>query len=180
VEHGHPLRLVVPGYAGARSPKWLAGITVQSHPSNNPVQATEYKLFPPQVTKETADPMRGMTINDMPLNAAICEPTAYAALAEGVAILRGYAIGNARAVARVDVSRDDGRNWQQAGLETAEAKPWSWIFWHASLNLPKGEHVLAVRAWDSAGQTQPARADDVWNYKGYLCASWHRVPVRVG
>jgi sulfite oxidase len=32
-EHGFPLRVVVPGFAGVRSPKWLAGITVQATPS---------------------------------------------------------------------------------------------------------------------------------------------------
>ncbi len=36
-----------------------------------------------------------------------------------------------------------------------------------------------MRAWDSAGQTQPALRDDTWNFKGYLSAAWHRVPVTV-
>ncbi len=45
-EHGHPLRVVVPGFAGIRSPKWLARITVQDRPSDNPMQADDYKLFP--------------------------------------------------------------------------------------------------------------------------------------
>jgi sulfite oxidase len=39
--------------------------------------------------------------------------------------------------------------------------------------------VLAVRAWDEAGQTQPSRTDETWNYKGYLCNAWHRVPISV-
>ena len=55
-EHGAPLRLVVPGYAGVRSPKWLHTVTVQDAPSDNPIQADDYKLFPSHVTKETADP----------------------------------------------------------------------------------------------------------------------------
>jgi sulfite oxidase len=179
-KHGYPLRAVVPGFAGVRSPKWLVGITVQDHPSDKPFQAEDYKLFPPNVTEETANPAGGMCINDMPLNSAICEPARYAVLPQGAAILRGYAIATARSVARVDVSANDGKSWHQAELETADVQPWSWTFWHASIDLPRGEHVLAVRAWDSAGQTQPARPDDVWNYKGYLCAAWHRVPVTVG
>lgn len=36
---------------------------------------------------------------------------------------------------------------------------------------------LVVRAWDGAGQTQPSRPEDVWNFKGYLSAAWHRVTV---
>ena len=39
--------------------------------------------------------------------------------------------------------------------------------------------ITAVRAWDEAGQTQPAAPDDTWNYKGYLSAAWHRVHVTV-
>ncbi|OYV33676.1 MAG: molybdopterin oxidoreductase [Rhodospirillales bacterium 20-64-7] len=178
-EHGFPLRVVTPGFAGARSPKWLAGITVQDRPSDAKPQARDYKLFPADVTKETADWDMGMTIYEMPLNAAICEPAAHAVLSAGPVMVRGYAVVGARAISRVDVSADGGRSWMQAELEAGQDTPWTWTLWHASLDLPKGEHELAARAWDSAGQTQPALPDDTWNFKGYLCASWHRVRVRV-
>ena len=184
-EHGYPLRAVVPGYAGVRSAKWLTGITVQDRPSDTPVQQQDYKLVPPDVTADTVDWARGVTINEMPLNAAICEPGAGAALAAGPTTVRGYAIASGRGVARVDVSGDGGRSWIEGTLEAregvpGEGAPWSWTFWHALLDLRPGERDLVVRAWDSAGQTQPATPDEVWNFKGYLCASWHRVRVRVG
>ena len=179
-EHGAPLRVVVPGYAGVRSPKWLHRITVQDTPSDNPIQANDYKLFPPDVTKETADPAQGITINGLPVNSAICEPVPHARLPAGPAVLRGYATATGRAVVRVDVSIDGGRSWSQAQLEDHSGGPWSWTFWKATLNLPEGEHDLAVRAWDDAGQTQPALADDTWNHRGYLSAAWHRVPVLAG
>ena len=178
-EHGAPLRLVVPGYAGVRSPKWLHTITVQDVPSDNPIQADDYKLFPPHVTKETADPAKGITINGLPLNSAICEPAPHATLQPGPVMMRGYATATDRAVARVDVSQDGGRTWSQAELEDHSGGPWSWTFWNATLDLSRGEHELAVRAWDDAGQTQPALPDDTWNYKGYLSAAWHRVSVLV-
>ena len=179
-EHGFPLRVVVPGYAGCRSPKWLAGIEVRDGPSDNPMQAKDYKLFPPDVTEATADWERGLTIDEMPLNAAICEPAAGAVLPSGAVTVRGWAVASGRAVARVDLSADGGRTWRQAELERDGDAPWSWVFWRAALDLPAGEHELAVRAWDSAGQTQPDRPEDVWNFKGYLSAAWHRVRVRVG
>ena len=178
-EHGHPLRVVVPGFAGVRSPKWLARITVQDRPSDKPMQADDYKLFPPDVTAETADPARGMTIEGMPLNSAICEPARGAALKAGRHLVRGYAIASDRAVARVDVSGDGGRTWAQARIEHDGAAPYAWTFWEIGLDLTTGEHELAVRAWDQAGQTQPADPDDTWNYKGYLSAAWHRVRVSV-
>jgi sulfite oxidase len=179
-EHGFPLRVVTPGYAGVRSPKWLASITVQDAPSDNHMQQRDYKLLPPDVTKANVDWSKGMTINDMPLNSAICEPAPHAALKPGKTVLRGYAIATDRQVVRVDVSADGGRNWQQAALERHDELPWAWLFWQAELELPAGEHQLVVRAWDSAGQTQPALPDDIWNFKGYLSAAWHRVPVKAG
>lgn len=177
-EHGHPLRVVVPGYAGARSAKWLAAISVQEAPSDSPIQQHDYKLLPPDITSDSIDWSRGVTINDMPLNAAICDPAAEARVQAGPVALKGYAVAAGRGIARVDVSADGGRNWRQAELEHDPAAPWSWTFWQATLDLAAGEHELVVRAWDSAGQTQPARPDDVWNRKGYLSAAWHRVRVR--
>ena len=176
---GHPLRLVVPGYAGVRSPKWLTAITVQDRPSDNPIQADEYKLFPSDWTKQTVDPALGMTINDMPVNSAICEPAAHARLKPGPTRVAGYAVATVRPIVRVDVSSDEGHSWRQAKLQTDASSRWSWTLWHIDLDLPMGEHVLAVRAWDAAGQTQPSQLDQIWNYKGYLCTAWHRVPVSV-
>ncbi len=179
-EHGFPLRVVVPGFAGVRSPKWLAAVTVQHEPSDNHMQQRDYKLVPPDVTEATVNWEKGLAIYGMPLNSAICEPAPHAALKAGSTALRGYAVATARDVVRVDVSMDGGRSWKQAELEHDADAPWSWTFWTATLDLPKGEHELAVRAWDSAGQTQPALPDDTWNFKGYLSAAWHRVHVSAG
>lgn len=177
-EHGFPLRVVVPGLAGVRSPKWLATITVQGAASDNAVQRADYKLLPPEVTQETVDWARGLTINEMPLNAAICAPAEGAEVMAGPVRVRGYAVASGRGIERVDLSADDGRRWVQAVLQRQSGAPWSWTFWETTIDLPAGEHELAVRAWDSAGQTQPAAAVDAWNFKGYLCAAWHRVRVR--
>ena len=178
-EHGFPLRALVPGYAGVRSAKWLAAIEVRDTPADAPVQRTDYKLFPSHISKETADPGAGMTIDEMPLNAAICEPACHAKLEPGRTAVRGYAVTTGRQIARVDVSGDGGRTWLQAALHADPAAPWSWTFWETTLDLMPGEHELAVRAWDAAGQTQLSLPDEVWNFKGYLCNAWHRVPVTV-
>ncbi len=177
-EHGYPLRVVVPGYAGVRSPKWLCAVTVQDRPSDNHMQQRDYKLFPSDIVKESADWLKGMTIDELPLNAAICEPARLAVLPAGRTAIRGYAVASARVIARVDVSPDGGRTWRQAELESDEHAPWSWTFWSLDVDLAAGEHELVVRAVDAAGQAQPALADEVWNFKGYLSAAWHRVRVR--
>jgi sulfite oxidase len=179
-EHGYPLRVIVPGYAGVRSAKWLAAIEVRATPSDCPIQSQDYKLLPPDiVSKDDIDWERGVTIDEMPLNAAICEPAPHVVLVPGPARVRGYATASGRAIVRVDVSGDAGRSWRQATLQADTGAPWSWTLWSAELDLPEGEHEIVVRAWDSAGQTQPAAVADTWNIKGYLCAAWHRVPVSV-
>ncbi len=177
-EHGAPLRALVPGYAGIRSAKWLRAVEVRDAPPDSKEQAEDYKLFPAEICDADADPARGLTINDMPLNAAICDPARNAELPAGPTRIRGWAIASGRPVARVDVSADSGRRWVQATLQPGPSI-WSWTFWEAQLDLQPGDHELAARAWDSAGQTQPSLIEDVWNYKGYLCNAWHRVPVRV-
>ena len=179
-EHGFPLRAVVPGFAGVRSPKWLATVTVQDEPSRNHMQRRDYKLLPPDVTEASVDWEQGVTIYDMPLTSAILDPAPGAAVRAGRVAIQGYAVATGRSVARVDVSADGGRAWAQAELEHDPASPWSWTVWRATLDLAPGERELTVRAWDSAGQTQPAMPDDVWNFKGYLSAAWHRVRVSVG
>ena len=178
-EHGAPLRIVVPGFAGVRSAKWLKSISVQRTPSDAFQQAQDYLLFPSDMRQETRDESRGFPITEMPLNAAICEPQSGATLAEGRTNVRGYAIATDRAITRVDLSPNGGRDWVQATIEDHGNQRWSWTLWHATLDLPKGEHELVVRAWDAAGQTQPALPDNTWNFKGYLSASWHRVRVKV-
>ncbi len=177
VEHGAPLRMVVPGYAGVRSAKWVSEIRVQDKPSDAFQQVKDYLLFPPDMREETQDPTRGTTIYDMPLNAAICEPAAGANLKAGRTEIKGYAIATDRAIIRVDVSMNGGRQWQQATIEDHGNARWSWTFWSVTLDIPAGQHEVVVRAWDAAGQTQPAQPDDTWNFKGYLSAAWHRVRV---
>ena len=177
-EHGFPLRAVVPGFAGIRSAKWLRAITVADRPSPNAMQARDYRLVPPDATAATVDWSKGAVIDAMPLTSAICIPGAHATLAAGPQTARGYAIASDRAVTRVDVSADGGRTWVQATL--APRGPRAWTLWQAMLNLAAGDTELVVRAWDEAGQTQPSDPAELWNFKGYLNASWHRVPVRVG
>ncbi len=177
--HGFPLRLVVPGYIGARSGKWLAEIAVQRVPSDNYYRTHAYKLFPPQITAESVDWEDGLVLGQTPVNAAICEPVGGAALDAGTIRVRGYAItGGDRRVARVDLSTDEGASWVEAEL-LDEPQPWSWRLWQADVQLEPGHHTLIVRAVDSAANSQPQSAASIWNFKGYVNNAWHRVTVIV-
>ena len=174
-EHGFPLRVVVPGLAGVRSPKWLTHIAITESPSTGHMQAKDYKLFPPDSKKGSEDWEHAITINLLPLNSAICEPAANVQVSAGKTAFRGWAMatGSSRVV-RVDLSIDNGSSWHVADLVDDGESKWSWTRWHAVLDLPKGQITALVRAWDNAGQSQPSKARDLWNFKGYLSAAWHR------
>jgi sulfite oxidase len=178
-EHGFPLRVIVPGFAGVRSVKWLAEISVQDAPAHSPIQRKDYKLFPPHIHKDGADWSQGLTIDALPLNSAICEPARGARLSAGPLRIKGWATASGRAVARVDVSLDGGRHWVQAALDDRPDAPWAWTLWSVDARLEKGQHELVVRAWDSAAQTQPDSPDDTWNFAGYLASHRHRIHVTV-
>ncbi|MCC7446812.1 MAG: molybdopterin-dependent oxidoreductase [Anaerolineae bacterium] len=176
-EHGFPLRVVVPGYIGARSVKWLSNITVQEQPSDNYYQAHAYKLFPPHVCPETADWSKGLMLGELPVNAVICDPAAGETIHAGRVAVRGYATtGGIRQIERVDVSLDNGETWIEADLSSENA-PGVWRFWEAYLNLAAGDHQITVRAWDSAANTQPEDVRKIWNFKGYLNNAWHTVRI---
>lgn len=59
--HGGPVRLIVPGYIGARSVKWVTSVTVQSGPSDNYFQASAYRILPADADPDTAQPGDGIS-----------------------------------------------------------------------------------------------------------------------
>jgi sulfite oxidase len=178
-EHGAPLRVVAPGYIGARSVKWLGTITLQEEPSSNYYQTYAYKLFPPQVDEEVADWEKGLMLGELSVNSVICQPVDEERIPAGLVSMRGYAItGGERSVQRVDVSIDGGESWITADLVEGN-EPWTWRFWEASVELSSGEYELVARAWDAAANSQPELAEQIWNFKGYMNNSWHRIKVYI-
>ncbi|KAA6406534.1 MAG: sulfite oxidase [Lasallia pustulata] len=175
VNNGYPVRMVVPGIAGARSVKWLDRITVQLEESKNFYQTHDYKVLPPDaVDKESASKYWDVTpaVQEMPVNSVIAVPQSgkTATLSpNGTIEVRGYALpsGNGGPVAKVEVSVDDGKTWVGAeivnGLE-ARSK-WAWVLWKATVKLERGEERrIFSRATDVAGQTQCAQPQ--WNFRG--------------
>jgi sulfite oxidase len=177
-EHGFPVRVVVPGYIGARSVKWLAEISVQNEPSQNYFQQKAYKLLPADLRGGSVDWQRGFMLGELPVNSVTCWPEDGAVMEGGDVELSGYAIaGDGRCIERVELSTDGTGNWTPAALMHSGA--WSWTLWRTSVHLSPGEHELIVRAWDSAAQTQPEDLETVWNVKGYVNNAWHRVRIKV-
>ncbi|MBT3163882.1 sulfite oxidase [Streptomyces sp. Vc74B-19] len=171
--HGAPLRVVVPGWIGARSVKWLTRVTARATPSDGWFQTTAYRLPPAEAGAE------GVTLGPFPLNCAVLTPQDGALVPRGPVEVTGYALaGQGRAVARVEVSTDGGRAWSRAALDEP-AGPGAWQQWHITLDLPSGDADVLARAWDTSGAGMPASPAASWNPKGYVNTSWPRVRLRV-
>ncbi|WP_426509536.1 sulfite oxidase [Dactylosporangium sp. McL0621] len=173
--HGGPVRVIVPGYIGARSVKWVHRITVQTQPSDNYFQAVAYRLRPPDAAP---GPGHGISLGPALLNAAILTPGDGSSLTTGRAVVAGYAFAGERTVARVDVSPDGGRTWVHATVEDPAGRS-AWQLWRTTLNLTAGAADLVARAWDDTGATQPESPSSVWNPDGYANTAWPRVHVDV-
>lgn len=175
--HGFPLRLVVPGYIGARSVKWLASLSLQLEPSTQYFQSHAYKVFPPHIGPQTVDWEQGLMLGELSVTAAITTPRDGATVPVGPLRVEGYAMaGGSRTVERVDVSSDGGATWQVARLTTPR-QPGVWVFWEADVDVPPGGGEIVARAWDSAANTQPEDIRAIWNFKGYMNNAWARVNV---
>jgi sulfite oxidase len=177
-EHGFPLRVLIPGYVGARSVKWVQEITLQSQPSTNYFQDRDYKLFPPEVTAETVDWTQGKPLEAIALNSVICRPQAGEICSAGSHLVQGYAISGEAPIERIELSLDQGITWLPATLGETRDR-WAWCFWEATLDLPPGACEMIVRAWDAAGKTQPEHVQPLWNFKGYANNAWHRVHLHL-
>ncbi len=165
-DHGAPLRVVVPGYIGARSVKWVERVTVTDHPSDAYHQRTAYRVG-------------GVQLGALPVTADILLPTEGELVSAGSLEVSGHAFaGCGRTVTRVEVSADGGTTWTGARL-LEDAGPWARRRWSASVDVASGPVELVARAWDSAAATQPEHAAEIWNAKGYMNNSWARVALNV-
>lgn len=174
--HGWPLRLVVPGYIGARSVKWLGRLTLQAGQSDNYYQQRAYKLFPPDVESDMTDFGAAEPLGELYVNSVFITPAADTELPAGPHWLRGIAIAS-QPLAMVELSLDGGDSWQEAGL-SGEGR-WSWRFWEAEVELAPGDYELVVRARDRAGNIQPPTVEEIWNFKGYMTNHRQRRRVTV-
>ena len=154
--HGAPLRLVVPGWAGNWSVKWVHKIQVRNKEPKCWYQ-TEYYYY----AQSLDDPDR-RPITALPVKSMITRPAARSAQVEtGRHVIRGLAWSGAAPVSRVDVSVDNGESWQRATLEEPRER-WLWTRWSFPHEFKKpGRYTLLARATDDVGRVQPRVPD--WN-----------------
>ncbi len=189
MDHGYPIRVIVPGTVGARSVKWLSRVVLSDEESHSLWQRRDYKLFPPSVNINNVDFSSSAAIQELPIQSAICSPLAGTTIKpkDEPIVVKGYAFsGGGRAITRVDVSIDGGQTWLPAGIQAdpdqTPGQAWSWSLWEAKIPaslIGKGEVDICCRAFDSACNTQPEKTESIWNFRGLCNNSWHHVKVHV-
>jgi DMSO/TMAO reductase YedYZ molybdopterin-dependent catalytic subunit len=176
--HGAPARLIVPGWDGASSVKWVTRLTASAQPHAgffmNPAYRYPKRPLPPG---GAARPGELEMIEGMPVKSTITAPEDGVKVAPGTVTIRGFAWAGEEAIERVDVSTDGGSRWQAAEL-TGQKLPFAWRLFRLEWKATEpGYYTVLSRATDSAGRVQPVVA--VWNPSGYLWNAIDRVGVLV-
>ncbi|GLU02258.1 hypothetical protein SLE2022_195130 [Rubroshorea leprosula] len=189
-DHGYPLRVVVPGVIGARSVKWLDSINIIAEECQGFFMQRDYKMFPPSVDWDNINWSTRRPQMDFPVQSAICSLEDVQATKPGKVKVRGYAVsGGGRGIERVDVSVDGGKTWVEASrfqkpsipyvVDDIHSDKWAWVLFEVIVDITNSTEIVA-KAVDIAANVQPEKVEDIWNLRGILNTSWHRVQVRVG
>lgn len=177
--NGAPLRLVVPGWPGSTSQKWLTRIWLRDVVHDGPkMTGTSYRVpnRPVAPGEEVLDEDFEI-IERMPVKSLITNPATDTELSGMSAEVRGHAWAGDRTVDTVDISIDFGGTWMRADLDPPVDQG-AWQNWKLDVTFPQtGYYEVWARATDSDGVSQPFAI--AWNPKGYLNNSMHRVAVRV-
>lgn len=177
--HGFPLRLVIPGYPGSVSQKFLTRIWVRDKEHDGPkMTGYSYRLPARPVAPGTEVPESDMVVMTfMPVKSLITFPQTGVSVAAGQATeVRGQAWDGNGDVKAVHVSIDFGQTWSEADLEPA-ANKYAWQRWRANVTLPEaGYFEVWARATDMNGASQPPVVPG-WNPRGYGNNMQHRIAL---
>jgi len=162
--HGGPLRLIVPGWFGMASTKWLTHVHAMSAESDNYFMARGYR-YPD-----------GSPVTTMRTKSVIAAPLAGQRVSAGRLTVHGQAWTGSGIIRAVDVSVDGGRTWSAARL-AGTVQPGAWRTWDADVVVQRGPALILARATDDTGVAQPMQATQ--NPGGYGNNSIHQVPIHV-
>ena len=179
--HGYPLRLVVPGWVGSASTKWLHTLTVLDAPFKGTYMDSSYRVPRHPVEPGQKMPPDAVSAEAWPVKSMITSPAPNARVKAGDTVtVRGRAWVGEGAVERVEISIDEGKTWQRAHARAqrrAAQYAWRTLHLRASRRSARATSRFLARAWDDAGNAQPAVP--AWNPLGYFWNGWHRVGVVV-
>lgn len=194
-DHGYPVRLIIPGYIGGRMIKWLDTINVIAHETKNHYHYHDNRILPPHITAEES--LSGKwwykpeyIFNELNINSSITRPDHNETLSIRDNIGKDYEItgyaytGGGRKISRVEVSINEGVNWELATIDRKE-KPtdygmyWCWIWWAFKIPVEQfvGAKEIWCRAWDESSNPQPN--NPTWNLMGMGNNQVFRVKIHI-
>jgi DMSO/TMAO reductase YedYZ molybdopterin-dependent catalytic subunit len=153
--NGFPARVILPGWYGMDSVKWLRRISVLA-PREKPAGYDKSGMS--QLYSRLRKGQAPFRITSVLVKSVIEYPPKDAKLVAAVQAISGHAWTGDGVIRRVDVSVDGGKSWSATKLETAP-RPFTWARWSYSWQARPGEHILMSRAEDSAGNRQPLARD---------------------
>ncbi|MBF0427977.1 MAG: sulfite oxidase [Magnetococcales bacterium] len=180
-QNGAPLRLVVPGWVGSTSHKWLKRIQLRDvvHDGKGMTKRS-YRMpnRPLEPGEEVGDEIFTKIITSMPVKSLITAPASRHQVTVGKPVeIRGHAWAGENEVKEMMVSIDFGASWIKAKL-TKPANRFAWQHWSVAVTFPvAGYYEVWARATDSKDNTQPFAV--AWNPNGYLGNAMHRIALRV-
>ena len=168
-QHGFPMRLIVPGWYGMASVKWLSGIKVIDYEFEGFFQTDRYVIENDDGVWEP--------IKEMSTKSLISSPAGGEVLANKPTCVAGMAWSGNAQIKNVEFSSDGGQTWEQATL-TGPFERYAWQQWHVTWTPPaSGHYTLACRATDRLGNVQPIKTR--WNAGGYVVNGVRPVCVTV-
>ncbi len=174
-DHGFPARVIVPGWIGIASIKWVGKITVSEKALFVDKNTNNYILIGPDYQPQP--PAKGPIISDQVLKSAVALPW-NGTLKAGAQKIVGYAWSPFGKIAKVEVSLDGGKTFQPATLAGPNTER-AGTRWEFSFNATPGDLTITPRATDEKGNTQPDLAQQKWNEQGYIFAAPVPHPVKV-
>ncbi len=173
--HGGPLRLIVPGYYGINNVKYIKRLAFTPKETDAKIHSSGYRVRPVGEKGAPAQP----SMWEMNVKSWIDRPAGTGDVPAGTVQITGVAFAGAKAVKQVEVSTDGGKTWHAAEFIGPDLGPYAWRAFVFPAKLARGSYVLASRATDADGDTQPA--DRLENERGYANNSWrdHAVKINV-
>ncbi len=166
--HGGPLRLVVPGFTGVNSIKYVKQVAFTEDQSSANIQQNSYRMAP---LGEKGSPEYD-SVWEMPVKSWVTQPSEPdQTLKSGLVQIKGLAMGGNSDVTGVEVSVDGGDTWHEAKFVGPDLGPYAWRQFVYPVELEPGKYEVTSRATNADGQTQPKERME--NNRGYLNNSWH-------
>ncbi|MGH8592643.1 MAG: molybdopterin-dependent oxidoreductase, partial [Gammaproteobacteria bacterium] len=179
IVHGYPLRLVVAGYPGSASGKWLQRISIRNKVHDGPkMGGTDYRV-PCEPIAPGEDYQNYCILEQMPVKSLITFPRSGIEHAHGKPLtVRGQAWTGQKRIQAVHLSYDFGQTWIKAQVKSPR-NPCGPQRFTAEVKLPKkGYYEIWARATDDTGRIQPMVVPG-WNAGGYGSNAMHRIALRV-